>query len=95
MIQTDIGKLSIRNLCRDEKTQGAPSVQVGNGCRVETLSIRDSGTVNRLSEPIEFFRNDGSIGRLTLENIRRESAPGAGEVFLLAGNGTVEHSEIR
>lgn len=93
--KTDIGKLSIRNLCRDEKTQGAPSVQVGKGCRVETLSIRDSGTVNRLPEPIEFVRNDGSIGRLTLENIRRESAPGAGEVVLLAGNGTVEHKEIR
>jgi len=93
--KTDIGKLSIRNLCRDEKKQGPPSVQVSNGCRVETLSIRDSGTVNRLPEPIEFVRNDGSIGRLTLENIRRESAPGAGKVVLMAGSGTVEHSEIR
>lgn len=72
-----IGSLTIRNLCREERTEALPTIDVHDQARIETLTIRDCRQVNRLNEPMTFLRRGkDSIRTLIRDNVQFVDAPG-------------------
>ena len=82
----DIRNLTLRNLRRDERHSAVPTIGIGKGTHIHTLSLSDCSLHSTLAEPISLIHNDGTIDRLYLYNVETAGNPilsGHGDVALL------------
>jgi len=73
----DVGSLTVRNLCRDERNITVPTLRVDGRATVGRLTVRDCKSINRTDRPLPFFDVRGRVDRATVENNVFISAPGA------------------
>lgn len=65
----DIDSLTVRSLLRDERTDASvPTVRIAEGCRIDRLTLRDCGQVNRRDGSFPFIENRGTVRKLVEEN---------------------------
>jgi hypothetical protein len=83
---TRVGALTIDGLYRSETCKAVETVKVQRGAEIASLTVRNTRVVNDTGKPIVFMSNGGDIGRLTLDNVDIESAPGG---RLLANRGVI------
>ena len=74
--KTDIGKLSVIRLCRDEKTLPEAAIEIMPSCRITNLSVVDCKQINRLDVSMPFLWNKGTVDHLEFHNNEMVSAPG-------------------
>ena len=74
--QIDVGKLSVTNLCRDEKTLPEAAIEIMPSCRIGNLTVCGCKQINRLKAPMPFLWNKGTVDHLDFHNNELISAPG-------------------
>lgn len=73
----DVGTVTIRNFCREEKTVPVATIRVEKDVNVRHLTVRDCRMANCLAEPIPFVEVRGLVGKFVGENNEFLSLPGA------------------
>lgn len=68
----DVGRVSIRNLSREETKWDRPTFLVEKDVKVKDLIVRDAKMVNRLGKPIVFYECDGTVENPVFENLSFE-----------------------
>lgn len=68
----DVGRVSIRNISREETKWDRPTFQIERGVKVKDLIVRDVKMVNRIGQPIPFFECNGLVENPVFENLRFE-----------------------
>ena len=68
----DVGRVTIRNLSREETKWDRPTFLVEKDVKVGELIVRDAKMVNRLGKPIAFFECDGRVEKARFENLAFE-----------------------
>ena len=70
----DVGRVSIRNLSREETKWDRPTFQIEKDVKVKDLIVRDVKMVNRLDRPITFYDCEGRVENPVFENLSFEGA---------------------
>lgn len=70
----DVGRVSIRNLSREETRWDRPTFLVEKDVKVRDLIVRDVKMVNRLDRTIKFFECQGKVENPHFENVAFEGA---------------------
>jgi len=64
----DVGSLTVRNFCRDEKTVPVASIRIDPQAVVRRLTLRDCRMANLLDEEMPFLEQGGKVVSLCCEN---------------------------
>lgn len=67
--EIDIRNLTVRDFHRDERWCSVPTIGIGRGTRIGTLSLSDVTQTRTIDEPITLIQNAGVIDRLYLYNV--------------------------
>ena len=70
----------------------APTFQIEAGAEVAVFRLRDIHQVNNVETPLNFFVNDGSIGRLFLDGVVVREALGTKQEMPIQGRGSVQEN---
>ena len=54
----------------------APDIRIEPGASVDSLALSDFSVTNRCATPFPILHNPGSVGRLSLTNVRLQSKAG-------------------
>ena len=71
----DVGRLTVENFSRDERTVNVATLRVDGPATVGTLVMRDCRMSNALGSPIPFLDIQGKVGRAVVENADFLPAP--------------------
>lgn len=76
----DIEQLIIDNFNRTERTSSAaPTIRVDAGAKISRMEVRNCRQRNETAGPLVFLEQNGTIGRIDLDDPVLEVSPGAGE----------------
>lgn len=78
----DIGNLTVRSFHRVEKSDPVPTICVGGGTTVASLTVRDCVQENHTDRLLIFLQNCGKIERKTIDNVVFHPVAGTAENIL-------------
>ena len=87
---TDVERLCIDKLQRDEREVAIPTILIGQNASVDCLTIRDSSCKSHLHEPLDFLVNDGHIRRLSMQNVMIYETKAGLHGNLISGSGLID-----
>ena len=80
----------IQNFHRTEHAEGAAdSIVVDTDATVDYLAVSDASLINHTRGPVNLVKNAGTLGTLSLSNLRATAVGGAPRGFVVENSGTI------